>query len=196
LDDRLILGEPSVRRLSPDTVGSDEDLRLFVADEAAHTTYWLVQFTCTFEHDDDLPFTNAWLRLGLLGDNGRALAHSMEPARQSTNRTIQWKATLTIPCVLVGLEASGEHVTDEVFCEASAEGTAKPAWKFYATSSETIRGLQRLRLVVRTPVGSGLSATATLGATALHERFGRKPLSYQSSPPPATARPWLSEAAP
>jgi len=194
LDDRVILGDPAVRHLSPDSVGADHELRLFVADEAAHTAYWLVQFTCSFEHDDDLPFTKAWLQLELTSDVGRAVAHSMEPIRQSTNRTISWKASLTVPCVLVGLEAGGDRTTYEVFCEAHAEGSPKPAWRFYRTSSTKVRGPQRLRLVVRTPAAGDLSAAARFGATATHRRLGLNDVSYQTAP---NAMPrWLEAAAP
>jgi hypothetical protein len=182
LDTRIIVGDPAVRRLSPDAVGEDDELRMFVADEAIRTAYWLVQFTCSFEHDDDLPFTKAWVQLELTSDGGKAVAHSMEPARQSVNRTIHWKASLTVPCVLVGLEAEGDHVTGDVFCEASAEGSPKPSWRFYGTRSSEIRGPQRLRLVVRTPSNGSLSATARIGATATHRRLGLRDLSYQAAP--------------
>lgn len=189
LDDRVILGDPAALRLTPEAVSGDTDLRAFVMAERARACYWLVQFTCTFEHDDDVPFATAWIQLNLGTEGGTAIAHSMEPARLAQARTISWSAKLVVPCVLqpeVGI--GGDRTTEEVFCEASREGTAQPSWKYFRTSS-LIRGLQRMRLVVRTPSESGLSATVRIGATASHQRFGHRSLSYDM--PAAPARPWL-----
>lgn len=189
LDDRVILGDPAARRLTPEAISDDAELRAFVLAEETRVRYWLVQFTCTFEHDEDLPFTAAWLQLNLSARDGTAIAHSMEPAKLTEPRTISWSAKLVVPCVLqpqVGV--GGDRTTEEVFCEASREGTAQPAWKYFRTSSP-IRGLQRMRLVARTPAASGLSASVRVGATASHKRFGRKTLSYDMAAQPP--RQWL-----
>jgi hypothetical protein len=190
LNDRVVLGEPAVRRLTPETVFGDDELRAFLTAEAGHTTYWLVAFTCTFEHDDELPFATAWLQLNLASDGTTAVAHSMEPVKLANDRTLSWSAKLTAQCTLVQPEIgiSGEHTREEVFCEASREGTAQPTWKYFRTS-RPIRGLQRMHLVARAPVAGGLSVTVRLGATASHERFGLKPLTYEM--PPEAPRLWL-----
>jgi hypothetical protein len=196
LTDRVVLGAPAIRRLTADTVTGDDELRGFLAAEAASACYWLLQFTCTFDHDDQLPFAKAWLQLALTSDGGAAVAHSMEPAKLTGSRVVTWSAKLTIPCVFAQLEfgGDGQVTTEEVSCEASYEGTAKPTWRYFKTSSSAIRGLQRMRLVARTRAGGGLSATVRVGATAEHERFGRKPLSYDTPPDPGQR--WLAQPAP
>jgi hypothetical protein len=194
LDDRIVLGAPAVRLLLPDTVIGDDELRAFLTAEAAQNDYWLMQFTCTFEHDEQLPLTTAWLQLTLQSSGARPVANAMEPAKLSTNRAVNWSARLRVPCVFAELEADGKHVSEEIFCEASREGTPRPSWKFFATSSETIRGLQRLRMVVRGPAGCGLAASAQVGATVYHRRFGRRPLAYEVAS--GAIEHWLDVAAP
>lgn len=194
ITDRVVLGAPAIRRLTADTVTGDDELRGFLEAEAASARYWLLQFTCTFDHDDELPFAKAWLQLALASDGGAAVAHSMEPAKLTGNRVVNWSAKLTLPCVFAQLElgADGQISTEEVSCEASYEGTAKPTWRYFKTSSAAIRGLQRMRLVARTPAAGGLSGTVRVGATAEHVRFGRKPLSYDT--PAGPGQQWLAEA--
>jgi hypothetical protein len=197
LTDRVVLGAPAIRQLTPDTVTGDDELRGFLTAEAATATYWLLQFTCTFDHDDNLPFSKTWLQLMLAssGAGGAALAHSMEPATLTGNRVVNWSAKLTIPCVFAQLELGGDGQvsTEEVSCEAKYEGTPKPTWWYYKTSTAAIRGLRRMRLVAKTPAAGGLSATVRVGATAEHSRFGRKPLSYDTPPDPGQQ--WLAEPA-
>jgi hypothetical protein len=196
LVDLVTLGAPAIRRLTPDTATGDDDLRGFLSAEAASANYWLLQFTCTFDHDDKLPFTKAWLQLTLASDGGEAVAHSMEPVKLTGNRVVTWSAKLTIPCVFAQLELGlgGQVSTEEISCEASKEGTATPVWRYFRTSNGPIRGLQRMRLVGRTPASGGLAATVRVGATAEHGRFGLKPLSYDT--PPDAGRHWLVEPAP
>ena len=119
----------------------DDELRGFLAAEAASACYWLLQFTCTFDHDDELPFAKTWLQLALASDGGTAVAHSMEPAKLTGNRVVTCSAKLTIPCVFAQLEfgGDGQVTTEEVSCEASYEGTAKPTWRYFKTSSAAIR---------------------------------------------------------
>lgn len=196
LADRVVLGAPAVRRLTPDTVAADDELRGFLEAEAASAGYWLLQFTCTFDHDDELPFAKTWLQLALASVSDAAVAHSMEPLVLTGNRVVTWGAKLTIPCVFAQLEfdLGGQATTEEVSCEASYEGTAKPTWRYYKTSSAPVRGPKRMRLVARTPARGGLSATVRIGATAEHPRFGRKPLSYDTPPDPGQQ--WLTVPAP
>jgi hypothetical protein len=192
LTDRVVLGTPAIRWLTTDTVTGDDELRGFLAAEAASARYWLLQFTCTFDHDDKLPFAKAWLQLALASEGGVAVAHSMEPTKLTGNRIVTWSAKLTIPCVFAQLEfgGDGQVTTEEVSCEASYEGTPKPTWRYFKTSSTAIRGLQRMRLIARTSADAGLSATVRVGAIAEHERFGRKPLSYDMPPDPGQR--WLA----
>ena len=194
LTDRVVLGEPAIRRLTADTVAADDELRGFLTAEAASACYWLLQFTCTFDHDDELPFAKTWLQLALASNGDAAVAYSMEPLMLTGNRAVTWSAKLTIPCVFAQLEAGlgGQVTTEEVSCEARYEGTAKPTWWYYRTSSTPVRGPKRMRLVARTPAGGGLAATVRVGATAEHVRFGRKPLSYDMPPDPGQR--WLAEA--
>jgi hypothetical protein len=202
LANRVVLGAPAVRRLTPDTVAADDELRGFLEAEAASAGYWLLQFTCTFDHDDELPFTKAWLQLALASTSsgpdgaGGAIAHSMEPVKLTGNRVVNWNAQLTIPCVFtqIQLGGGGQVSTEEVSCEANYEGTAKPTWRYYKITTAAIRGLQRMRLVAKTPASGGLSATVRIGATAEHPRFGRKPLSYDTPPDPGQQ--WLTVPAP
>lgn len=196
LTGRVVLGEPAIRRLTVGTVTGDDELRGFLAAEAASACYWLLQFTCTFDHDDELPFAKTWLQLALASNGDTAVAHSMEPLTLTGNRAVTWGAKLTIPCVFAQLEfdLGGQVTTEEISCEARYEGTAKPTWWYFKTSSAPVRGPKRMRLVARTPAGGGLSATVRVGATAEHVRFGRKPLSYDMPPDPGQR--WLAEAAP
>jgi hypothetical protein len=196
LTNRVVLGEPAIRRLTADTVAGDEELRGFLAAEAASARYWLLQFTCTFDHDDELPFAKTWLQLALTSSGDGAVAYSMEPLMITGNRAVTWGAKLTIPCVFAQLEADlgGQVTTEEVSCEARNEGTAKPTWWYYKTSSAPVRGPKRMRLVARTPANGGLAATVRVGATAEHVRFGRRPLSYDMPPDPGQR--WLAESAP
>jgi hypothetical protein len=192
LTDRVVLGEPAVRRLTADTVTGDDELRGFLTAKAASACYWFVQFTCTFDHDDELPFVKTWLQLALASNGDAAVAHSMEPLVLTGNRVVTWGAKLTFPCVFTQLEVDigGQVTTEEVSCEGRYEGTAKPTWWYYKTSAAPVRGPKRMRLVARTPAGGGLSATVRVGATAEHERFGRKPLSYDMPPDPGQQ--WLA----
>ena len=196
LADRVVLGAPAIRRLTADTATGDDELRGFLMAEAASACYWLLQFTCTFDHDDELPFTKTWLQLALASDGDAAVAHSMDPLILTGNRAVTWGAKLTIPCVFAQLELDlgGQVTTEEVSCEARYEGTAKPAWWYFKTSSAPVRGPKRMRLVARTPADGGLSANVRVGATAEHVRFGRKPLSYDMPPDPGQR--WLAVAAP
>lgn len=196
LTHRVVVGAPAIRLLTADTLTGDDELRGFLAAEAASACYWLLQFTCTFDHDDELPFAKTWLQLALASDSGPAVARSMEPLTLTGNRAVTWSAKLTIPCVFAQLEfdLGSQVTTDEISCEARYEGTAKPTWWYFKTSSSPVRGPKRMRLVARTPAGGGLSATVRVGATAEHARFGRKPLSYDMPPDPGQQ--WLAEVAP
>jgi hypothetical protein len=191
LEERIVLGTPDPVRLSADTVAADDELRAFMTSENARVAYWLVAFTCTFDHDDELPFTTTWIELKL-SPEGNAVARSLEPMVLSDEAPpLSWTAKIAFPCVLQPeVDLGGQITREKLFCEASYEGTAKPSWRYYATHRKPIRGQQRMRLIVRMPRSAEASCTVRAGATAKHKRLVGSDLSYTT--PVAEPKPWFT----
>jgi len=132
----------------------------------------------------------AWLELNL-SDHGTAIARSMEPLKLADDSPpLSWHVELAAPCVIqpeIGVD--GQVAREEkIFCEASREGTSRPAWRYFTTKTRTIRGMQRMRLVARTPAGTGIYGSVRMGATVTQAHFGRR-LSYDL--PPEAQGEWL-----
>jgi hypothetical protein len=177
LTGRVVVGAPVPLRLAPESAGGDAELARYIEQSASQWTYHLVGLTCTFVPSDDLPLAHAWLQVQLGANGGDAVAHSMEPIRQTDLRELSVTAKIVVPCVLAPELGVSTTVKRENVClEALYEGTSAPSWSFHATPRIPLRGLVRLRLVTRSPAGAATKGLVSVGATV---REGLRPFSYE-----------------
>jgi hypothetical protein len=181
LDNRIAVGRPHIRRLTPADAGSDAELARFIESEAAAWDYFLVALSCTFVSDDEQRLATAWLRLTLTtpGDGDGPVACSMDPLVLDEIRALPFTIKLTVPCVISSeVSIQGDRGKREIAVQALYEGTANPAWTFAETSTKRLHGVQRLRLVVRGPAAQPVNGDIDVGATVRYRRLGMDTLSY------------------
>ena len=191
LEGRIAVGRPQVRRLTPADAGPDAELAHFIESESPNWDYFLTALSCTFISDGDQALVTAWLRLSLScpgnnSDDG-PMACSMDPLVLEEIRAIPYSIKLTVPCVIASeISLQGDRGKHEIAVQALYEGTDKPAWTFAETSTKRLHGIQRLRLIVRSPAGRPVEGSIDIGATVRHRRLGIDAFSYTA---PATGLP-------
>jgi hypothetical protein len=191
LDERIAVGLPQIRRLSPADAGPDAELAHFIESESAKWDYFLAALSCTFISDSNQLLVSAWLRLSLTCPSGSGsegpIACSMDPLVLDEIRALPYTIKLTVPCVISSeISLQGDRAKHETAVQALYEGTDKPAWTFAETSAKRLHGVQRLRLVVRAPAGRPVKGSIEVGATVRHRRLGSDVFSYTA---PATGLP-------
>jgi hypothetical protein len=185
LDDLIVVGEPLSRPLTKGAAKDDNELSGFIEAESGSWRYHLITFSCTFAPSDDLHIASAWLQIVLANgrepDAAHPIATSMEPVKLDEIRPISATAKITIPCVFVPeISLTGSTEIRDILLEARYEGTSKPAWHFNETRKSRLSGIQRLRLIVRTPVNVNVTGILSVGATVRYKRFGVRAFSYRS----------------
>lgn len=169
------LGVPVVQPITAELAGDDAALRAFLADQA--WSFHLVHLGATFTPGEDARFGQAWLTVRLARDDGAEvpppIVWSLTPQR--AERPVERSRSLKLGANL-GFEASVELGTtgkaSEVFVESY--GLQEPActWEFTPTSSDEVRGSQRLALVARIPREAAVTGSVDLRATLTRKRLG------------------------
>lgn len=176
---RILIGGPLAIPITPDTVAIDDDLRAFVAAEAAEAAYHLVHLAATFTGGpDDPPLVSATLDLLLstdsqqLDDDAPPIAWSMLPLRLADDHESTTSWTLGPQLTLFGsggsigsFERTDTRHTAEVFIEALGLLRPDPGWRINATSKTAMTGTLRFVLVVRGPRDRAVHATISLRST-------------------------------
>jgi hypothetical protein len=185
LENLVVVGQPQTARLTPERTKDDPDLTRFIEAEANRSHYHLVAFSCTFAPTDAHRIAAAWVQVGLANidapDAQPPVATSLEPTKLEQIRPISVTAKIVIPCVFTTeLGVSSTKEFRQVVLEARYEGTSKPAWHFTDSRQAAIRGLQRLRLIVRAPASVNTIGHLSVGVTIQHQRFGARAFSYRS----------------
>jgi hypothetical protein len=194
LDGWASLGVPCVVPLKDSSSITDAELRRFLRASANEFCFFLVHLACSFQSADDEPFTKAWVRAllgradGAKGD--RPIAWSMQPDvlyhQVEVTRTAKFSAELKLAAAKIGpsLQSVEKKEKKEVFLQAFNELESNPLWEFQRTSTASIRGKQRLVLVVRMAAGSQGTGTIQLWANVERKKFGivRYEDAYPSSP--------------
>jgi hypothetical protein len=182
--DRISLGRPACRRLSPSSL--DAATRTFLKER--DSVFWLLALTCSFHAIHDEPMESAWLEVQLRTTwppgAPDPTAWSMEPSLQhdpvEISRVVKLDSSLKLTSEIVPLEigpSAGRQVTEKYtrrqpYVEAHREGTPRPAWIFSRTPITEIRGVHRLRTVIELPTHAIAEAEICAGATLRLKRMG------------------------
>lgn len=195
--DRISLGRPTCKRLTPETVDSEAQSFL---EENPGSSYWLLGLICSFRAVEDAPIEQAWLEVGLMTltdhEPAEPTAWSMEPltlsdpVKISSVVTLDGSLKLTSPVVPLDVGVGATKVTTTTserrvpYVAAYREGTAKPSWWFSRTTVTEVCGVHRLRTVVEVPAGRSARAVINAGATLRLKLFGLVPYRTPLDNPP------------
>lgn len=169
------LGIPVVQPLTAELAGDDMALRTFLADQA--WLFHLVHLGATFTPAEGTRFGHAWITVRLTRDDGAQapppIFWSLTPQR--AERPVERSQTLKISAKL-GFEASvGMERTDkrtEIFVESYGLQESTCGWEFTPTSTDEVRGSQRLALIARTPRMTPVTGSVDLHASLTRKRLG------------------------
>jgi hypothetical protein len=182
LTGRIALGGPFAVPVTPEYVAGDADLRAFVEQESAHSTFHLVHMSVSFAAEPSAPqleTTTLYLRLGCAAGLREPVAWSMTPLRAADATQVERRVKLGPQLKLIDaeFEQTVSRQRDEIFLQAQRELRSDPAWEFRRTKNSPLYGSHRLIMVVRAAKGQPTSISAAVSATArgnLLRRYARE----------------------
>lgn len=193
---RLLVTGPVHARIEVQDVADDPELQRFIGRESGRYAFHALRLACTFRPEDGEPFTECWVGIDLQRSDGSPdappLAWSMQPQRlhrvtQLSNK-FTYSAQLKLPVAEFGV--GGEHDAsrdkETTYLQAYGELGASPWWELYRVEGTTeLRGMQELRLVVRTPAGVPVDGEASIEAKVERRKHGvmRYVVSLPGDPP-------------
>ncbi|MFI9550686.1 hypothetical protein [Nonomuraea endophytica] len=177
LEGQVAIGTPTTRRLTAADAGPDEELAGFIAAESARWDYYLTALSCTFVSQEEAELASGWLRITLSGEE--STAHSMDPMLLEEFADLSYSIKLVVPLVIESeFGVDGARKKRRTAVEGLYDGTRTPSWVFHGSARAPVHGVQRLRLVVRTPAGLPAEGTIQAGASVRHKRLGLDLFSY------------------
>jgi hypothetical protein len=194
---RLMISGPVHARIGTKDVADDPELVRFITSQGRHYSFHALRLSCSFRPADDEPFTGCWVGIELSrADNAvgeSPIAWSMEPHSleqlMDVPAAFKFSAELKLPFVSLGgsmARKSGAGRTT-AFLQAYGELGAEPSWEFNRIGRAELRGMQQLKLVVRTPAGIPVAGKTTIEANVERRRLGvMKYRATVAGDPPAT----------
>jgi len=188
LEGRITLGWPDAVPMTKALLKDDAATAAFL-QQHADATFFLIQLACTFHHQDDTPFDQAWLRVQLqqadLQATPLAIAWSMSPEKvedvQEVSNSIKLDSKFQILSIGQQVHAEGKVKTPVRTIQISARGLREPSpyWHFRRTPAARLEGSFRLALVARLPRVTATTAMVDFRATVTHRLLGI--ISYHSA---------------
>lgn len=194
---RLMITGPVHARIGIKDVAGDPELVRFIKSQGQHYSFHALRLSCSFRPAEDEPFTGCWVGIELSRADDVAaeppIAWSMEPHSleqlMDVPPAFKFSAELKLPFVSLGgsvTRKSGAERT-AAFLQAYGELGAEPSWEFTRIGRAELRGMQQLKLVVRTPAGVPVEGKTTIEANVERRRLGV--MKYRATvpgDPPAT----------
>ncbi|MGI5375201.1 hypothetical protein ACQEV2_13315 [Streptomyces sp. CA-251387] len=169
------LGLPVVQPITEDLAGDDAALRTLLGDR--EWSFHLVHLGATFTPSEDARFGQAWLTVQLRRDDGAEaeppIVWSLTPQRAA--QPVERPLSFTLGARLLfeaSIEVSTTGRRTEVFVEGYGLQEPTCTWEFTPTSTDEVRGSQRLALVARTPRETAVTGAVDLRATLTRRRLG------------------------
>jgi hypothetical protein len=188
LDRLIVLGQPQSAHLTPERAKDDVDLVRFIEANADRWHYHLVAFSCTFSPTENQHIVASWVQIALANhddpDAPAPIATSMEPSKLEQARPLSLTAKIGVPAVLnTELGVTNAKESRRIYLEARYEGTERPAWHFTENGAGGVKGMQRLRMIVRVAANVAAIGVLTAGATVRHQNTGLKKFTYRTRSP-------------
>jgi hypothetical protein len=198
---RLLVTSPVHARIDVEDVPTDPELQRFIERESDRYAFHALRLACTFRPEDGEPFTECWVGIDLRRSDDSPdeppLAWSMQPQRLDRVTQLSSKFTYSAQLKLsvAGLGVSGERGTSgdktTAYLQAYGELGAAPWWELYRIKGVAeLRGMQELRLVVRTPATAPVDGKASIEAKVERRKYGvmRYVVSLPGDPPTSQFR--------
>jgi hypothetical protein len=197
---RLLVAGPVHARIEAGDVADDPELQRFIERESDRYSFHALRLACTFRPQDGEPFTECWVGIDLRRSDGSPgeppRAWSMQPKRLDRVTQLSTKFTYSAQLKLsaVSLGVGGERDTssdrETTYLQAYGELDPAPWWELYRVEGAELRGMQELRLVVRTPAGVPVDGGASIEAKVERRKYGlmRYVVSLPGDPPASQFR--------
>jgi hypothetical protein len=180
-----MLGGPHAVRITPELVDDDQELRLFVTQEAGHRVYHWVSLTLNFP---ELPGTPALssvhlgIDLAAPGGGEEPVAWRMRPLQEADVRLRERRFGLSSGLGIVDVGQTGTSEIPVPTLRGEGEQTPRARWRFTRTPTRPLVGDHRLALVVRAPTGVTTTLSLEINATTRTRHLRR----YLDLPTPLT----------
>lgn len=162
------LSDPQHIRLAESPVGEDSELEQFLAADQGRFRYDYVRLACTFCPENDERFEKAWLTVTLKAESASAqnlpISWSIFPLAEYDNveETVGTKIGSSAKILNAEVSMSSKGATKLYSLRGFREGKSNPYWELYSNNANSLNGVLRFHLVVRSA-----QASPTLGEVRL-----------------------------
>jgi hypothetical protein len=171
------LSDPQHIRLAQNPVGEDSELEQFLAADQGRFRYDYVRLACTFCPENDERFEKAWVTVTLKAESASPqsvpISWSIFPLAEYDNveETVGTKFGSSAKILSAEVSASSKVATKLYNLRGFREGKSNPYWELYSNNANSLNGVLRFHLVVRSAQDSPTLGEVRLEAVISNRMF-------------------------